>query len=47
VDLDGKVVAGVENLDEKGEAVSGEVVSKDLLPMVGPEVVQRFAGEGT
>jgi len=46
VDLDGEVIAGVEDFDEEGEAVAGESGAEDFFAVVLPEVVEGFSGEG-
>lgn len=44
--MDGQVVGGVEDFDEKREAIAvGEVFTKDLGAVIFPEFVQGFSGE--
>jgi hypothetical protein len=44
VDLNGEVVASIEDLDEKWKAIPGEPLSKDFLAVICPEIVKGFAG---
>lgn len=47
MDLDGEVVAGVEDFDEDGEAVGiGEIVAEDFGAVLCPEIVEGGAGIG-
>ena len=39
VNLDGEIIAGVEDFDEKGEAVAGEIFSEDLLAVGCPKIM--------
>jgi len=48
VDLDGEVVAGIEDLDEERKALGwGQALTEDGLPLAGPKLVQGLSGEGT
>lgn len=47
VDLDGEVVAGVEDFDEDGKAgVLAVAIAEEFRAVVEPEVVEGFSGEG-
>jgi hypothetical protein len=47
VDLDGEVVAGVEDFDEDGKAgVLAVAIAEEFRAVVEPEVVEGFSGVG-
>jgi hypothetical protein len=45
VDLDGEVVASVEDLDKEGKAVAGQAFAEDLFAVPAPKVVEGFSGK--
>ncbi len=46
MDLDGEIVSGIKNFDEKGESLANEVVAEDFGAMVCPEVIEGLSGVG-
>ena len=47
VHLNGKVLLGVQNLQQQGKAFAFGAVAEDLLAVVGPKVIERAALEGS
>ncbi len=46
MDLNGKVIAGVEDFDEEWKSFAGETGAKEFLAVIGPEIVKGFSSEG-
>jgi hypothetical protein len=47
MDLNRKVITGIEDFDEEGEALAGESGPEDFIAVVDPKIVEGFSGEGS